>query len=74
MNKITYDKRIAIWRKLVSLLKNDFTFEEAEYIAFDILKKRRNQDADFGDCAIPRVGGFELCTGLYFGGSFGEIH
>ena len=30
----------------------DTAFEEAEYIAFDILKKRRNQDADFGDCAI----------------------
>ena len=30
----------------------DTAFEEAEYIAFDILKKRRNQDADYGDCAI----------------------
>lgn len=30
----------------------DTAFEEAEYIAFDILKKRRNGDADFGDCAI----------------------
>ncbi len=30
----------------------DTAFEEAEYIAFEILKKRRNQEADFGDCAI----------------------
>ena len=30
----------------------DTAFEEAEYIAFDILKKRRNGDVDFGDCAI----------------------
>ena len=30
----------------------DTAFEEAEYIAFDILKKRRNLDADYGDCAI----------------------
>ena len=30
----------------------DTAFEEAEFIAFDILKKRRNQDADYGDCAI----------------------
>lgn len=30
----------------------DTAYEEAEHIAFDILKKRRNNDADFGDCAI----------------------
>ena len=30
----------------------DTAFEEAEYIAFDILKKRRNQEADYGECAI----------------------
>ena len=30
----------------------DTAYEEAEYIAFDILKKRRNADVDFGDCAI----------------------
>ena len=30
----------------------DTAYEEAEYIAFDILKKRKNMDADFGDCAI----------------------
>ena len=30
----------------------DTAYEEAEHIAFDILKKRRNGDADFGDCAI----------------------
>ena len=30
----------------------DTAYEEAEYIAFDILKKRRNQEADYGDCAI----------------------
>ena len=30
----------------------DTAFEEAEYIAFEILKKRRNNEADYGDCAI----------------------
>ena len=30
----------------------DTAFEEAEYIAFEILKKRREGQADFGDCAI----------------------
>ena len=30
----------------------DTAYEEAEYIAFEILKKRRNAEADFGDCAI----------------------
>ncbi|MBR5598357.1 MAG: DNA helicase PcrA [Lachnospiraceae bacterium] len=30
----------------------DTAFEEAEYIAFEILKKKRDMQADFGDCAI----------------------
>ena len=30
----------------------DTAFEEAEYIAFEILKKRRSNEVDFGDCAI----------------------
>ena len=30
----------------------DTAFEEAEYIAFDILKKRREGEADYGDCAV----------------------
>lgn len=30
----------------------DTAFEEAEFIAFEILKKRRNEQADFGDCAV----------------------
>ena len=30
----------------------DSAYEEAEYISFDILKKRRNKEADYGDCAV----------------------
>ena len=30
----------------------DTAFEEAEYIAFDILKKRREGEAEYGDCAV----------------------
>lgn len=30
----------------------DTAFEEAEYIAFDILKKRREGEVNYGDCAV----------------------